>query len=528
MKFISRVLVSWTLFVFLVVQSVDEDNVVIALLPFLPLILSVAVFTYLVRDVILSQPLPGGYSDAGVSNYLGWASPSAVVTAGAPITTPSPPYSGTIDKPEDSSWWDIVSGHGALAFLAGAVSTALILCFLNRDPSVRDRHTIPTSPLKPTIRRPPSFSTAHGNGTARLVPESQATPSTCPPHQPRSLSPARPDSGATTGIQNRTLRKPASVLGPPQPVQSSPLQSAEQQRGVDRLLPPLTSRLILSSAFGEGDGDDVIEEEREELWVDAEEDQQLQPKEVARRILPLPSGMDDSDEDEEGEAAISATTGLGLRRFIPTGAPNPSIKVLNLRPAQAAITPPSCGDGKDEITAAASTLAPTGVSRLQSHVPAERPTPSINPFRPRPLQGGTRFQLREGKGQQGLATQQRHPTSGRPPAPSRPLPPLPTDWQNQKGKPKPAPTPLLAHVEEEEEEEEEEDEDEDRLGQGRHSLSTPEPEHDASASTSSTAIETPISPAVYNPCKKPSAMKKKGNVPKAAAVSFSHFIGMRE
>ncbi|KAG8908107.1 hypothetical protein FRC01_007501, partial [Tulasnella sp. 417] len=527
MKFISRVLVSWTLFVFLVVQSVDEDNVVVALLPFLPLVLSVAVFTYLVRDIILSQPLPGAYSDAGVSNYLGWASPSALVTAGAPITTPTTPYLGTIDKPGNSSWWDIVSGHGALAFLAGAVSTALILCFLNRDPSVRDRSTTPSSPLKPTIRGPPSFSAAHRNGTtARLVPEGQATPSTCPSHQPRSLSPARPDSGATTGTPNRTLRKPASVLAPPQPVQSSPLQSAEQQRGVDRLLPPLRSRVILSSAFGGGDGDDVIKEEKEELWVDAEEDQQLQPKEVAHRVLPLPSGMDDSDEDEEGEAAISATTGLGLRRFIPTGAPNPSIKVLNLRPAQAAITPPSCGDEKDEITAAASTLAPTGASRLQSHVPAERPTPSINSFRPRPLQGGIRFQLREGKGEQGLAAQQRRPPSGRPPAPSRPLPPLPTDWQNPKGKPKPAPMPLLARVEEEEDVEDEEDED--GSGQDRHALSTPEPEHDASASTSSTAIETPISPAVYNPCRKPSAMKKKGNVPKTAAVSFSHFIGMRE
>ncbi|KIO26072.1 hypothetical protein M407DRAFT_24631 [Tulasnella calospora MUT 4182] len=526
MKFISRVLLSWALFLFLVVQGLDDDNVIKTLASFAPLVLSVVATTYLVHDLILCQILPDPTSDTTSSSSVDWAQPSALVITRAPIATLTPLSAGVIDKPEVSIWPGLFSEYTLLAFLAVAISVALIAWRSSRHTVALDHPALFPSQLEPTICRLPSSFTAHRCGTARLAPKAQPISFTCLSYLSYSPSQSGPES-TTTEALNQTLPNHGPVVTLPPPIEDDPPRSTESDQNIEQLLPLLRWNFTLSSAFEE-EGDDDLDDDKEDLWFDTEDHETLQIKEVLRGVVPCPSRAEDDDDDAAQASIPAPNPGPCVQVLTPTGKLNPNIEFVQSRLTQGALAFPSCVGGKHENSAPTATPTPQVAPRVRLRVPAAKPSPNIQSLKPRPAPEGIQFPLREDKDEddKDQAIQPRCPSFVRPPAPSRPLPPIPT------GRRKPnielmQRLKLLPACLEEEEEEEEEFSDQDRCP-----LSTSKPNHDESTSTgtstTSTAVETPTSSEAHTVSGKPSAMKKNNTKKKTATVSFFHLIEVRD
>ncbi|KIO26085.1 hypothetical protein M407DRAFT_235859 [Tulasnella calospora MUT 4182] len=521
MHFISRVLLSWTLFLFLVVQGLDDDNVIKTLLPFLPLILCAVASTYLVHDTILSRLPPHATSEIISSTSVDWAKPSPLVNSAAPITTLT--TQGVIDRPEVSIWRGLFTGYALLAFMAVAISITLIARRSIRHTVTLNHPVLPPSQVEPAIRRPPTFSTAQRYGAARLGPKAQTTDFACPSYLPYGVLSKGPENETTAAALSQTLPDHTPVLAPPPAVDNDLHKSIESDQSFDETLPLLGWNFTTSSTFQEEDGDDVdhdVHDDDDEIWLDPEDDEQIQIKEVARGIVPFPSHVE--DEAEAGEEVPPAPpVPARVQELIPTRGINPSIELRQPRATQEAIAFPSREDEKHQGPAPpTSTPAPTGAPRVRLGVPAAKPSPKIQSLKARPAQEGIPFPLRKDEDDEDQGVQQRRPSSAR--SPSRPRPRIPTGWRNPNTEVKQGLKPLPACVEEEEEEEDSSDQD-------RNPSSTSKPNRDASTSTTSTAVGTPTVAEVQNACEKRSAMKKKRNSKKkTATVSFVHFTEVRD
>ncbi|KAG8934692.1 hypothetical protein FRC00_011873 [Tulasnella sp. 408] len=474
------------------VDDVDVE-VAQAILPFLPLLLSVAALTYLVQDMILSQPIPDASFQVIASNPIGWAKSGTLVTTSAPITALTPLGVGVIDRPRASAGSGIFGGNLPLEFLVSVISFALIVSFSSRRAVARHRP----------------------------ISESQPTAFTCCSYVPSIPSTKKSENAATTATLLQILPGPGPVLAPPPPVEDDPTRSPESDQNTDQLPPLLGWNFTSSSAFEDEDDDDVFDDDDDDLWWNADDNELIQIKEVARGVVAFPSPAEHEAEEDEGVVLTStpATTfGPGIRPLIPTGHLNPNIESLELGSNQEAIEFPSCGDEKDGNTTPTSPPAPTRAPRIRLRVPTEQPEPKIELFQPRPGQNSIPFSSREDDDDddEAQAVRQRRPSTTRAPAPSRPLPPIPTVWWTSKVGYMQGPTPLPVCLEEEDKEEESLDQDQLRLP-------TSNPSPDTSTSSTSIAVKSPISASV-----KPSAMKTVDGERKMATVSFLRFKELRD
>ncbi|KAG8936369.1 hypothetical protein FRC00_008901 [Tulasnella sp. 408] len=510
MRFISRLLFSWTFFIFLVVQHVaqhvDDVDVEVAqaILPFLPLLLSVAALTYLVQDMILSQPIPDASFQVIASNPVGWAKSGTLVTTGAPITALTPLGVCVMDRPQASPGSGIFGGHLPLAFLASVISFVLIVRF---------------SSCRALARHCPQPSEGFQVSLPRMgtVSESQPTASTCCSYIPSIPSTKKSENAATTATLLQIL--PSPVLAPP-PVEDDPTRSPGSDQNTDQLPPLLGWNFTSSSAFDDEDDDDVFDDDDDDLWWNADDNELIQIKEVSRGVVafPLPAEHEAEEEEDVVLTSTPATTfGPGIRPLMPTGHLNPNIEFLELGSNEEAIEFSSCGDEKDENTTPTSPPAPIRAPRIRLRVPAEQPRPNIELLQPRPGQNSIPFPSREDydDADEAQAVRQRRPSTTRALAPSRSLPPIPTVWWSSNVGRAQGPTPLPVCLEEEEEEE--------SLDQHQVPPPTSNPSPDTSTSSSRSAVESPIDASG-----KPSAMKKVDGERKMATVSFLHFKEVRD
>ncbi|KAG9045264.1 hypothetical protein FS837_006724 [Tulasnella sp. UAMH 9824] len=513
MNFISRLLRSWTFFLFLVIQRVNDSEVTKALLPFLPLILSVVATTCLIHDLILSQPLPHTTSQTTSSSSVNWPKSGAWVITGAPITTLTPLSVGVLDRPQASTWSGALRGCAPLALLALAIFIALIAWFSSRHSVARDLPAPSLPLLTKNIRRLPSFSTVHQHSPTPLAPESQPTDFACPSSIP---SPGESETAATTSPLHQALsynQNPAPT--PPSSAVDSPPRLPDPDQDGEPRLPLLGWSFTSSAVEDEDEEDEFDDDDDDQLWWEAEDDQPIQIKEVARGVVPPPSRVEDEAEEGEDVAPTStpATTfGPGIRPLIPRGHLNPNIEALQVHPNQETIAFPSFGSEKDANTAPTSTLLPAGASRGWLRVPNEKPKTNIELLQPRLGWRAIPYPSHEDEDDE--AARQRLPSFTRPSAPSRPLPPIPAPWRCPNVQRMLLRTPLPAWIEEEEEKEE------DSPGQDRLPLSTSKPGREASTSTTSTAFESPANATFTNSPGKLSAVNK--------VVSFLHFTKGRQ
>ncbi|KAG8912775.1 hypothetical protein FRC00_003796 [Tulasnella sp. 408] len=506
MQFISRLLLSWALFFFLLVQAVQDDSVVAVLLPvlWLPAILFVAALTYLVYDTIPSRISPNLSPKATILGRVNLPETIAPVAPAVQIT-PASPSVDVIDRAQVPTW------HGFIVPL-----------------SQIDAREVPKPLQKASVPQRVS-----GTFPSAIVPTLQRANVFCPTHSPYSRPSNDSESGTTFTTLNQTGPDHASAFALPPPVLNESPKSPQTHPNIDELLPLLEWNFTASSAFqDEADEDMFDEEEEEEQWWDTEDDQPIQVKEVARSVVPFPSHVDDDFEEGEGAVVSSTSTwaptsGLSSRPLIPTGRLNPNIESLQLRPNQESIQFPLCDDDDDEDIAPPSTPAPTGAHRARLRVPAQKPDASVQLHLHGAAQGAIQVRSYKDKDEDGedRIIRERHSSVTRPRAPSRPVLPIPIGRHNTRIELTQGITPLPTWVEEEEEEEEE-----DSSTQDRHpsSTSNTKPNRDASTSTTSTAVEAPIDSSTPNACGKPSAMKKLGAPSKMATVSWLHSVETRD
>ncbi|KAG8897574.1 hypothetical protein FRC01_011281, partial [Tulasnella sp. 417] len=375
------------------------------------------------RDTILSQVPHDTFSQTDSLNWLGTLATTGTSTS--TLTTLNP---GIIDRPEVSGWRGVFDPWTMLVLLATFISLALVTWLLTRGPS-------PSSPLKSTTGRFPALFKARRHSLTRLVPRSQQVDFVCPQDGPYSHSQTGPETGTTTVSLNPTLQNHGCNLAQsPPPVEHRAPKATESEQDIKQRAPVRDSNLTLSSAFREEDDSIIDDEDEEDSWEDAGDAAQVQIKEVARGTLSLQSSNVE-DEAEEGvnitsTSTLAPATSQGGRPRIPTGTLNPNIEFLNIHPTQDTSAFPPRGHGKGEGLAANSTPASTAALRVRSRVAAIKPTRLFQFLQSRPLQGGTLPALREDKDSEDQVTQQR--SSTRPPAPTRPLPSLPTGGRNPK------------------------------------------------------------------------------------------------
>ncbi|KIO26083.1 hypothetical protein M407DRAFT_24641 [Tulasnella calospora MUT 4182] len=493
--------------------------------------------------------LPHATSETALSGSVRLAKPSGLLTTSAHITTRTPLSAGVIARPEFSTWHGVFNESTTFAFIAAVLSIALIIRLLNRHTVGLDRPAAPSSPLNATITGLPSRLKARQHRTVRLAPKAQPNSFICASYLPYSSSSNGPES-ATTGAFNQTFVDHIPVLASPPSFDNNPPKSTESNQSVDETLPLLGWNFTTSSIFQEEDDDvDHDEHDDEEIWLDAEGDEQIQIKEVSRGIVPFPYHV--GDEAEAGDDVVPApTVPARIQELIPTSLRgiNPSIELLQPRATQEAIAFPSREDEKHQGPAPpTSTPAPTGAPRTRLRVPAAKPTPIIQSLKPQPAQEDLPLPSRKDKDEnedgEDQATQQGRPSVTR--SPSRPRLRIPTGWRYPKIEVMQGLKPLPAcHCEARDQKTstgspeknsfshftvclEEEEDEEDSPDQDRLPSSTSKPNHDTSTSTTSTAVETPTIAEVQNTCGKRSAMKKKTSKKKTATVSFLHFTEVR-
>ncbi|KIO26074.1 hypothetical protein M407DRAFT_24633 [Tulasnella calospora MUT 4182] len=313
MPFISRALLSWTLFLFLVVQGSDDDNVIQTLLPFLPLILGVVATTYLVQGIILPQPdtFPQAFS-SGVN--LANLKPSALVTTDPPASTLSTLSSGAIDRPQAVSNWPVDRSLGQLGFLAIAIAIAIVVHTI-----ASDHRATPSYPFKPTISRLLNCFKALWRSAVRLVSATRHTDLTPPPLSPYGPRPRRSECGTTAADSTQALSQRLPALSRPTSGEYGLSNSPASQCNVNQLRPHLVQKPALLPSAEEKDADDD-----EETWADAEDHESIQEKAVT-----------------QGYAAFA-------RPLIPSGNLNPNIELLQLHPGQGTVPFPSFADEDDQ------------------------------------------------------------------------------------------------------------------------------------------------------------------------------------
>ncbi|KAG9041584.1 hypothetical protein FS837_012048 [Tulasnella sp. UAMH 9824] len=342
MNFICRILLSWMLFICLVVPTTCDVGVIKTLLAFIPLLLCAVTTTYLVQDIIRAQSSPDTYFEFEATLYdsVYWVQSSALATADAPTLTAL--SSGAIDRPGLPTWYSLFGRLPASAFLAVPFAIAIGAWLWNYHTAVSDRPTTPFHPLNPKPSRLLNVFKACRYDAAPLEPATPPTTFSRPSPTPCWPPSNRSDHGTTTADLTRIFpdRLPALALLPQ--VENGPSTPSAPQCNVSLHRPHLANQVAVFPTIEEEDDDD------EEIRSDAEDHERVQVKALTQGYAFDPSRLGCGDEEMRNGAqtSTSASTETPLSRpLIPFGQLNPNIELLQLD----AVPFPSFSDDDDQV-----------------------------------------------------------------------------------------------------------------------------------------------------------------------------------